>query len=240
VTLVVEGQALLGQRGKWLRLMPGDAALSLADTPFTVVCPDNIHLLSLQLPTDTFIGAQLITITEPMLIPKQAGSARFDQQGLSRNLQHWLASATTLDAEENRILSTIEGLLQTQDRPRFGRSQYLAALAFIASNIGDPNLSNAAIAKALNLSSRQLSRIFSATGTTVAQEISERRLQRAMAALKDPAQNRYSVAEIGMRAGFSGAVVFSRSVRRRFGLPPGERRKEASHRPASLHNSSCG
>lgn len=224
-TLVVEGQAILGQCGRWLQLKGGDAAISLATEPFTIICTEAIHLMSLKLPIESFIGSHLQALTEPVLIPRKAGAARFDQQGLARDLHRWLNTAEATDAQEARILSTIEGLLQLERQPGPGRSQYLAALAHISANLEEPDLSVAKVAQALGISGRHLSRIFSDHETTVASEIAERRLKRANAALRDVKNHHLSVAEIGRRSGFEHPESFSRAFRRKFGLSPRAARK---------------
>ncbi|NDW02491.1 helix-turn-helix domain-containing protein [Salipiger sp. PrR002] len=224
-TVMVEGETLLGQAGKWLRLKGGDAAFSLPSLPFTIICPEPIHLLTLQLPRDSFIGDLLTAVTDPLLIPRRAGAARFDQQGLTRNLRRWLSEAHASDEHGLRILSMLEGLLRTEARPGGGRSQFLAALSHIASEIRDPALSPGSVASAIGVSPRQVARIFASHGTTVSQEIAERRLQRAYAVLRDPTQDHLGISEIGRRFGFSGPEVFSRSFRRRFGMTPTQARR---------------
>lgn len=60
------------------------------------------------------------------------------------------------------------------------------------------------VAQELNLSSRQLHRIFGQNSTTVMAEVVGHRLQCAMFMLKNPAHASMTVAEIGYRSGFSG------------------------------------
>jgi AraC-like DNA-binding protein len=96
---------------------------------------------------------------------------------------------------------------------------------FIESQLGDPQLSPAAVAAAHHISLRYLHKLFEPEPCGVAGLIRQRRLERCRDDLLDPAQADRPVAGIAARWGFSSAAHFSRVFREAYGLPPAEFRR---------------
>ncbi len=107
------------------------------------------------------------------------------------------------------------------------RARRLIEARLVGSDVGAD-----ALAGALNISRSTLYRLFEPFGG-VAAYVLERRLARARAALRDPANVR-RVGEISDACGFSDPSHFSRVFRRRFGMTPADMRREslavAAHR----------
>jgi AraC-like DNA-binding protein len=97
--------------------------------------------------------------------------------------------------------------------------------AFIDAQLGDPELTPAAVAAAHHISLRYLHKLFEPEPQGVAGMIRQRRLERCRHDLLDPAQADRPVAGIAARWGFSSAAHFSRVFRDAYGLPPAEFRR---------------
>lgn len=104
------------------------------------------------------------------------------------------------------------------------RALLLRIHAFIEQRLTDPVLSPGAIAAAHHISIRHLHRLFETQGTTVADWIRHRRLDRCRRDLLDSAQLTRPVGAIGTRWGFTDPAHFSRVFRAAYGLPPSEYR----------------
>lgn len=94
------------------------------------------------------------------------------------------------------------------------------ALADIASNHTDPELTVDAVAARLGLSTRQLQRLFEQAGIRFTECVNELRLKSAHDALADPRMSGRSVLDIAMDAGFSDVSHFNRLFKRRFDSTP--------------------
>ena len=96
---------------------------------------------------------------------------------------------------------------------------------YIEANLGSRDLSPAALCSRFRISRAQLYRIFEPLGG-VASYIQARRLDRALAVLRDPAHRGSRVFEIAFDAGFSSIAHFSAAFRRQFGFSPSDARIE--------------
>lgn len=94
------------------------------------------------------------------------------------------------------------------------------ARAYIDVNLGDARLTPQVVADALFISTRHLHGVFESEGTTVAQYIRQRRIDRCRRDLVDRDLSGLSVSDIGARWGFEDASHFSRTFRREEGMPP--------------------
>ncbi len=92
------------------------------------------------------------------------------------------------------------------------------AQAFVALNLGDPNLSPTMIATALGISLRQLHRVFADAGLSVERWTWSERL--AACAQRLRAEPEESVSAVAFRYGFNDAAHFSRAFRARYGHSP--------------------
>ena len=95
----------------------------------------------------------------------------------------------------------------------------------IETNLGSRDLSPAALCSRFRISRAQLYRIFEPLGG-VASYIQARRLERALAVLRDPSHRGRRVFEIAFDAGFSSIAHFSAAFRRQFGFSPSDARIE--------------
>jgi AraC-like DNA-binding protein len=100
------------------------------------------------------------------------------------------------------------------------RTLMVRVQAFIRNRLGDPGLTPAMVAAAHNISTRQLQRLFQASGLTVAGWIRELRLERCRRDLADPLLRGRPVHLVAARWGFTDAAHFSHVFRSAYGLGP--------------------
>lgn len=135
-----------------------------------------------------------------------------------------------------QALSPIDRVEIPDDPTRPGRTAATLAVRYIADNMNRP-LSLKEIASHVNISTRQLTRLFSTfTGTSPAQYIRVLRLDRASALLT---RSELPIKEISHQVGFSDVQYFTRCFTAHFGVPPaayrqGQRSGRHIHRPGML------
>ncbi|GGY88499.1 helix-turn-helix domain-containing protein [Streptomyces avidinii] len=108
--------------------------------------------------------------------------------------------------------------------PAEGRAQVLRQQihAFIEHNLGDPELTPAAVAARHSISLRSLHQLFHGQAEGVHARIRRRRLEQCRAELVRSGPGADRVQAIAARWGFSGPAVFSRSFRASYGVSPTE------------------
>ena len=97
---------------------------------------------------------------------------------------------------------------------------YTRALAFIASHLEDPTLTQEAVASHLGISARYLRRLFASNNTTFSHYLLERRLRLAHRLLSQSKDSRGRVSRIAYACGFNNCSHFTRVFNDRYGAPP--------------------
>ena len=101
------------------------------------------------------------------------------------------------------------------------RTLFQEALAAIARDFPDENLSLAAVAHSIATSRRQLQRVFAEQGTSFRRELQRVRMAHAAELLR---QEALPVAAVARAVGYRQAAQFSKAFRRHHGHPPSEAR----------------
>ena len=123
-----------------------------------------------------------------------------------------------------QALSSNVGVEIVEDPTRAGRLAASQAVRYIEDNL-NRQLSLEEIAAHINVSTRQLTRLFSAfTGTSPAQYVRITRLDRASALLS---RSELPIKEISHQIGFSDVQYFTRCFTAHFGVSPGAYRNGA-------------
>lgn len=92
--------------------------------------------------------------------------------------------------------------------------------SLIQRRLESPRLSPALLAEELGISSRQLYRLFEASGDSVCRYILRERLSKAAQDLRDPVCAHRSITDIGSYWGFADSAHFSKAFKRQTGLTP--------------------
>ena len=100
-----------------------------------------------------------------------------------------------------------------------------AIMAFVESHLGDPALQPAAVAAWFRISPRHLDKLFAEIGTSFMRHVLARRLDRASAALRDPARAARTITELALDLGFRDPSYFGRAFTAAFGMTPSDWRR---------------
>ena len=234
------GRGLIEQGGRIARLEPGDFTfvdlsrpchwVNSASRLVAVVFPkallplgpdDAGRLTGLRIRGDRGPGALISSLARELprrLDEDGAGGAR-----LGAAVLDLLAAALAAALGRDRAVSP-----ETRQR-----ALLLRIRAFVETNLGDPGLAPATIARAHHISIRYLHKLFEAEETTAADWIRRRRLERCRRDLLDPELRALPVAAIGARWGLPSAPHFSRLFRAAYGVPPAHYRRAAGERSRS-------
>lgn len=108
------------------------------------------------------------------------------------------------------------------------------ANSVIEARLSDPSLSPRSVAEQLNISLRQLERVFQANGTTIEHRIRAVRVEYAVCLLRDAAYDSMTVTTIARHAGFSNGSSLARALGRE-GYPSPARIRRTRHIRALRH-----
>ena len=93
------------------------------------------------------------------------------------------------------------------------RNPMVFAMAVIAAQCADPDLTAAAVAREVSISQRQLERLFRVRGTSIGHQIRRARVDLAVSMLRDPTHRALTVDQIAAHAGFSNGSSLARAMR---------------------------
>lgn len=199
----------------------------------------NAHLYTLNVP-HAAIGIEPGTLAE--MFGRTFELTPFQSQLLRSAVSLLLVGGEELNSPSSlvgvdRYLASLTGLLlRTAARRPPVEIEQIASVrartdAIIYEQAADPMLTPATIAAQLNISLRQLYRVFNGTDSPAAR-IRSRRLERA-AELLSARTSQPHVERVAQECGFISAEYFSRAFRREFGLSPRAYRAAHRDRPAN-------
>ncbi len=97
----------------------------------------------------------------------------------------------------------------------------------IVNNLGSGDLSAGFVAARLGVTPRYVHLLLEETGKSFSHHVLERRLERAVALLRDPRWRHRKIAAVAAETGFADLSYFNRAFRRHFGATPSDIRKSA-------------
>ncbi|NUW40196.1 helix-turn-helix domain-containing protein [Nonomuraea rhodomycinica] len=241
VTCTVRGHTIGEQAGRQAELRVGDLMLRDSSRPYLTTFgsrgPADGQVLSLQFPRSLLpLPERGLRALNSVPIRGARGMGALASQFLLRLARHLeefspaeatRVSALTLDV----LTAALAGALDARSAvPPSSRQRALLAQihAFVEANLGDTDLTPAAIAAAHHISLRYLNKLFHAEGRTVAGWIRERRLQRCRRDLAEPQLAGYPINAIAARWGFTSPAHFSQAFRGAYGLSPREFRQQCT------------
>lgn len=229
LTVLLEGESRITQRGRELVMHPGDMALMAGGVPYLIAYPKPSRRLILRMPCGEFRRRVIGDGCLPVRFIGDSGLGR-----IVSNLFHSAAfEARNLDVWEQRMVAdklldlvaaTVrhDACRQAPGAKRNERASELGyrILDYMERHFADAELTPGAVAQAHDISTRYLHAVFRPSGTTVARWIWERRLEACRDDLADPSLRDRSVSEIALGRGFNDAAHFSRAFKKRFGVTP--------------------
>ncbi|MFK3658973.1 transcriptional regulator FeaR [Scandinavium sp. NPDC088450] len=223
----LEGQAIIEQNDRQTVIQPGDITLVDASRPCSIVWQQPSRQISLLLPRS--LVEQQLRISEGHCVqrlekslPMVQMSHRLLQESMSNRELSGIESEAALEA----IVCLLRPVLQQQDQqPSRRERQFEKIVRLIDDHIQSDCLRPEWLANETGMSVRSLYRMFADKGLVVAQYIKNRRLDLCAKALRSAADDE-KLAGIGFNWGFTDHSHFSTAFRQRFGISPGEYRKQ--------------
>ncbi len=230
VDVVMRGSYRLAQNGRQALGREGGGLLMHSQIAAVADAPCRLETRTLVLPEATVRGA----VGD---LERLAGLVLDADAAEAKLLRAYVTSLDLLGGSENRAFASTVGRHLTdlviagvcrslrREDPTEGRGVRAARLqrvrALLDKEFANPLLNAARVARTLGVTERYVQKLVEQDGATFSALLMERRLQEAFRMLRDPANMRLSVQEIGWAAGFSDASHFTRAFRRRFGETPG-------------------
>lgn len=226
-----DGGAVVEQDGRSARLETGDLALVTRDRPFALRLRGAAQVLLLpgKLLRARHAAADALTAT---LLPSRQPLVRLLSVMLDSHCAMPVGSlppqAAALAAQA--LVDMLAACLATpgggpSQRSRLARFHVQRIREFALSQLHDPELSVATMAKSLSISTAHIHRVFAAEEQTLSTWLWETRLKLCHDALRDNGHAGLSISQIAFRYGFSNAAHFSRTYRSNFGLTARETRR---------------
>ncbi|SJN41642.1 Transcriptional regulator, AraC family [Microbacterium esteraromaticum] len=229
--LQLRGYSVISQDDRDAALAPGDFAIYDTTRPYMLDFDESFEMFVVMFPAELlrFDRGTLATLTASRFSGRRglgAVTSRFlgeisrqlDAEPLSGGLPLSDAVFDLLSATfAERLGPTVRG-----DEQARRRALTMQVESYMASRLGDPNLTVASVADAHHVSVRYLQKLFEQQHETVSGWIRHRRLEQARRDLGNPALAGRSVASIGTSWGFMDAAGFARAFRGEFGFTPSE------------------
>lgn len=227
--LQLRGHCGVAQSDTETVLSPGDMTLVDGAHPFSVKYMANSRQVSLILPRQAIErNLRAIRVRCAQRVPAStsaAGLARHLILATLRQTHHGL-SRTEGEAALDAVVHLLRPALGPEEEPRHpGADRLQQALDFIDRHIDADALTPEMIAQSIGISVRGLYRLFATQGLVVAQYIRNRRLDLCADTLRG-ANCPQKLAAVGYAWGFADSSHFSTAFKTRFGMSPGEYRRQ--------------
>lgn len=223
----LEGRAVMEQNERQTELLPGDITLIDASRPCSFFWQEKSRQISLLLPR-TLLEQQLRMREGHCVqrLEKTLPMVQLSHRLLQESMNNRDLSGTESEAALEAIVCLLRPVLQQQDaQPSRRQKQFEKIVRLIDEHIQSETLRPEWLANETGMSVRSLYRMFADKGLVVAQYIKNRRLDLCARALQNAASDE-KLAGIGFSWGFTDHSHFSTAFRQRFGVSPGEYRKQ--------------
>jgi len=225
----VSGPGVIVQDNREAILEPGDLALYDSTRPYELRFAGPMRQRIVRIPqhliSDKLINVERLTAC-PVRVQTPLGSLCSNFITSSFELMGQLGGAgTTVSNTLTDLLSAAlrEGDTEARlDDAVSARVLRRRVLGYIETNLSDPELNVEQIAQAMRLSSRYIHMLMKDVGSTPANLIWSRRLERCGEALSDPDNVSVPISQIAYAWGYKDAAHFTRSFKSRYGISPSE------------------
>lgn len=222
------GKACMGQGRQRHILNTGDMMLIDGAQPSEFIYDTSSSQLSMAMPREFFASPRFYgSINCGTKIPADSRVAR-----MARRLVDEAASLPNLSHVESEaimgaVVNLIAPLVFSQSVSQSSQQKaYIRAIQFIETNLQEPDLDPAGIAKAVGVSVRTLYRCFAENDIVVAQYIRDRRLDVCAEIIRR--QGRVSLTALALNWGFNNSGQFSAAFKAKFHMTPTEYRQRYS------------
>lgn len=220
-TLVLVGAGLFYSASLTATFAAGDAVIYPVNQPYLIAFTEEMVQITIDVPAGRLEAWE---IAEAAYAPRLITLSEEVRRGAAR-LPRILAEAD--DHEAAGALALIRGVLLTpQDQSETARI-FSAGEHLISLHYGRSDFDVAALAKHLNISERQLRRVYRSYGRTPGRSLRDVRLDAARGLIVTTARPLRAVAAA---AGFASGESLVRAYRSRFGTTPTEDRRSTAPR----------
>jgi len=230
------GCAGVGQKGRETWVTPGQWSIYDTTDSYAVANPERVEHLIVMLPRHALAARGMLPERLDALMARRLGGSG----GVSRLALDTMRNAfrelpAMPDEAARGVGEAITQLVHLSLLDLAGQASAATqreALRerikqHVAQHLADPTLTVDAIARALNVSRRQLYNAFAEEPDGVAGYILARRLEACRRAFADRASGARSITEIALAFGFSNMAHFSRVFRAHLGVAPSDYRRGA-------------
>jgi AraC-like DNA-binding protein len=233
----LSGSSTAQQRGRELMLQGGDAVLGTRGfTGFTITRPTPVRFLGFRVPREAIaplVGrlddAPIRVVphgTETLSLLVAYAGAIVDEQSLQTQEIQRLVVTHIHDLIAATVGATRDGWAIAEGRG-IRAARLRAIMADINANLGDCDLTVAAVARRQRVTPRYVHKLFEGEGLTFSAFVLGRRLSRAHRMLSDPRHGDRSISSVAFDVGFGDLSYFNRAFRRRYDATPSEIRQSA-------------
>ncbi|MBI0277620.1 transcriptional regulator FeaR [Hafnia alvei] len=222
----LSGHSEMEQEGQRALLSAGDITLIDAAKPSTFTFSDTSRQISLLLPRGYLErNLQFADLRCAQRLAAGAPMVRLSQQLVQESMRNSALDQQESEAVLDAVATLLRPALIARDDDAPQDKVFSRTLTFIDKHIQSESLRPEWIASEVGVSVRSLYRMFARKGLVVAQYIKNRRLDLCANALRS-APVRQKLSDIGYSWGFADHSHFSTAFKTRFGITPGEYRKQ--------------
>lgn len=228
LSLQLSSVGKVSQDGREAILHPGDFAIYDSTRPYALDFQSPFQQLVLQIPHS--ILCQHLHAAEDytaIAISSQAGTGLLASQFLTSVAGQTRALGSVKNQIEDNIfnllsvaLGSSRDLKQIDSRSAVRIAQLQRIKRFIETNLHNERLSPKMIAKAFQISTRYLHKLFETEEISLSRHILKRRLDMCMLCLQDKRYRGHSIEQIAFSWGFNSAPHFSKAFKDCTGLSP--------------------
>lgn len=233
VLVLLAGRAVIRQGAEVVELGAGDLCLLRGSRPLEMTLADAFEMALVNVPEQEF--AERFPLWRVALMKPISGGAGVPAVLLDavKSLRRWRETlgAAGHQGIANALIDLVGAVVcftvpVNSDCIQRSLYQRERVKRFAHENLRNPELSVEQIAGAVNLSPRQIHRLFASESISLMRWVWMQRLENCYRELRDGASAGRSISDIAYAWGFNDQAHFSRAFRRQFGIAPREVRRQ--------------
>lgn len=228
ISFQLSSQGVIRQNSRQAILTPGTFALYDSTEPYSLSFNESFHQLVVQMPKTILkqhlvnpeqytaiqmcgrsgLGAILVNFV--LSLAKEIDQLNEVPDDLSDNMLHLMAMAFSSSVMLGQVGNN--SLVKESLKQRVYR--------YIELNLCNPDINNQMIADSQGISLSYLNKLFAQENESVHALILEKRLDKSLSLMKNPAYSGHSIEKVAYSVGFASAAHFSRSFKKHYGYNP--------------------